>query len=428
MLRRVVSRTVLAALLVAMLFTAFKVRQAEAWSNGGFSSDPSNPNYGTHDWIAQHALDWLPVGEKEYIAGNLAVYLYGTELPDNGAAPDGIGDTALHHIYYWSNESLQDDASAVRAQTEYNNAKSHILSNDVIMAVKTLGIMSHYIVDVGAFGHVMGVGTDWGPEIHHSDYESYANERTNSYIDEFNTYLVFDGSLDDISAYDASCTLAYDTTFDVDGDLTCVWMDQNYDWSNQTFRDRCGESLNLAVNLLTDVLHTFYMEFIHDVAVTETASYKTVIGQGFPLKVNVTVKNEGEFPQTFNVTAYANATAIETEEVTLMGGSSTTVAFTWSTTGVAKGNHTIKAEATILPGETDTLDNTHTDGWVCVAIVGDINADGIVDITDIYLIALAFGAMPPDPRYDPNLDIIYDQIIDISDIYTAAIHFGEIDP
>jgi hypothetical protein len=248
----------LSILLTSMFYAMSNVRMVKGWFNGGFSSDPNNPAYGTHDWIAQHALDWLPNEEKQYVLDNLATYLYGTELPDNGGAPDGIGDVALHHIYYRANGSLQDDASAARAQTEYNNALNYIRSGNVTMAVKTLGIMSHYIVDVGVFGHVMAVGTDWGPEMHHSDYENYVNERTNSYDDEFNTYLAFDGSLDTISAYDAASTLAYDTTFDVDGDLTCVWMDENYDWSNQTFRDRCGESLNLAVNLLSDVLHTFY--------------------------------------------------------------------------------------------------------------------------------------------------------------------------
>jgi hypothetical protein len=124
------------------------------------------------------------------------------------------------------------------------------------------GIMSHYIVDMAVFGHVMGAGTDWGAETHHSDYESYVNQRTNSYDDEFNIYLSFDGELRIISAYDAAKELAYDTTFDVDGNLTCVWMDQNYDWSNTTFRNRAGESLNLAVNYLTDVLHTLYIQFI----------------------------------------------------------------------------------------------------------------------------------------------------------------------
>ncbi len=60
-----------------------------------------------------------------------------------------------------------------------------------------------------------------------------------------------------LSAYDAALALAYDTTFDVDGDFTCVWMDTHYNWSDAAFRNRAGESLNLAVNLIADVLHTF---------------------------------------------------------------------------------------------------------------------------------------------------------------------------
>ncbi len=75
---------------------------------------PHEPDYGTHDWIAEHALDWLPAAEKKHLVDNLVVYLYGTELPDNGGAPDGIGDQFLHHVYYYSDGSLQDDASAVR--------------------------------------------------------------------------------------------------------------------------------------------------------------------------------------------------------------------------------------------------------------------------------------------------------------------------
>jgi len=54
--------------------------------------------------------------------------------------------------------------------------------------------------------------------------------------------------------------LAYDTTFNTDGTLTCTWMDQNYDWNDPTFKNRAGESLNLATNYLADVLHTLYQE------------------------------------------------------------------------------------------------------------------------------------------------------------------------
>ena len=129
-------------------------------------------------------------------------------------------------------------------------------------------------MDMAVFGHAMGSGIDWGAEVHHSDYETYVNGRTSSYSAEFNSYLSFDGSLTTISAYNASKGLAYDTTFDVDGDLTCLWMDQNYDWSNPTFKNRVGEPLNLAVNYLTDVLHTLYLE-------ATTAEPKTSVGAGY---------------------------------------------------------------------------------------------------------------------------------------------------
>ncbi len=260
MLKRYSKALLFAALLSVLLSTYPRVVTTFCWSNGGYSTDPANPAYGTHDWIAQHALDWLPNEEKQYILDNLAVYLYGTELPDNSGAPDGIGDTTTHHIYYWANGSIQDDASAVRAQTEYNKAVNYMQSGNIAMAVKTLGITSHYIADVGVFGHVMGSGTDWAAETHHNDYETYVNERTNGYSDEFDSFLIFDGDLQNVSAINAALTLAYDTTFDADGDLTCVWMDQNYNWSNPTFRNRCGESLNLAVNLIADLLHTFYVK------------------------------------------------------------------------------------------------------------------------------------------------------------------------
>ena len=232
---------------------------AFAWSNGGYSTDPSYPDYATHDWIAQHALDWLPSEEKQFILDNLPAYLYGTELPDNAGAPDGIGDKVKHHVYYWANRSLQDDSSAVRAWSECNIALVYLGANDYSTAAKSAGIMSHYVVDVGVFGHVMGIDTDWGDETHHSDYEGYVETRTSNYSDQFNSYLSFDGSLEQISAYNATLKLAYDTTFDTNGTLTCVWMDQHYNWSDPTFKNRAGESLNLAVNILADVLHTLYL-------------------------------------------------------------------------------------------------------------------------------------------------------------------------
>ena len=259
-MKRPISGILLALLVASGVYVQLTVNVARGWSNGGFSSDPSHPVYGTHDWIAQHALDWLPVGEKYHILDYLSDYLYGTELPDNGGAPDGIGDTVLHHVYYSSNGSVQDDASAVRARTEYFIALNYSKAGNYAMAAKTLGIMSHYIVDMGVFGHVMGASTDWGAEVHHSDYEAYVNDRTSNYTASFNSYLVFDGSLDLYTAYDATMSVACDTTFGGPLGLSCVWMDANYNWSDPVFSNRAGESLNLVVNRLADVLHRFFVE------------------------------------------------------------------------------------------------------------------------------------------------------------------------
>jgi hypothetical protein len=249
---------------IALLSTWFIASAAEVsgWSNGGYSADPDNPDYGTHDWIAEHALDWLPLEEKQFLLDNKVAYLYGTELPDNGQAVDGIGDTTKHHVYYFANGSVQDDVAAVRAQEEYMNAVNFYNAGNFDEAAKRLGMVTHYITDMAVFGHVMGKSTDWGAETHHSDYEDYVQDRTDSYAGEFDSFLVFDGNLGTLSAYDAALTLANDTTFDADGQYTCVWMDQNYNWNDAEFKNRSGESLNLAVNLIADVLHNFYAEAI----------------------------------------------------------------------------------------------------------------------------------------------------------------------
>lgn len=63
----------------------------------------------------------------------------------------------------------------------------------------------------------------------------------------------------------------------------------------------------------------------------------------------------------------------ESIEVTLPSGNSTTITFAWNITGVAKGNYTIRAYAEPVLGETDTADNTFTDGWIIVAFVGRYN-------------------------------------------------------
>jgi hypothetical protein len=98
------------------------------------------------------------------------------------------------------------------------------------------------------------------------------------------------------------------------------------------------------------------------------------------MNITVKVKDYGTFNEVFNVTVYANTTAVETREISLTSGASAALTFTWNTSGFAKGNYTLNAYAWPVQGETDTADNTLTFGNVHVGIMGDVNADGMVDV------------------------------------------------
>lgn len=550
-LKRASSRIVLALFLIGMMQVMFGLTPVKGWSNGGYSSDPQNPNYGTHDWIAQHALDWLPGAEKQFIVDNLAAYLYGTELPDNSAAPDGIGDIGSHHVYFNESEKMTDDWAAFRAQWEFDRALYFLKSGDLANASKTAGIMSHYLADVAVFGHVMAADTPWGAEVHHSDYESYVNTRTNSYDAEFNIYLSHD-NLETISAYNATKNLAYDTTFDTDGDLNCTWMDQNYNWSDPTFKNRCGESLNLAVNYLADVLHTLYEQStmgeenitvfpagdvgvlfenatnegsttvnktevgpepppmqvvkqyydiettasysenitvriiydidpyesapgigknltpeeektlqlvhwnetvqqwenittyidrennlitgntthlsmfgvtckaIHDICITNVALSKTIIGQGYDHLINVSIKNEGNVAETFNITLQASLMEVEALTVNnLPKGTCITVTFIWNGTGLDYGDYIIVVRSLPVAGETDTSDNDFSVGVVKVTIPGDVNGDFELKREDIDILLEGFGSTLGKARWNIDCDINNDGKTDLGDIVIA---------
>jgi len=162
----------------------------------------------------------------------------------------------------------------------------------------------------------------------------------------------------------------------------------------------------------------------HDVAVTNVTPSKTVIGQGYPMYINVTVENQGDFAETFNVTTYYDTNLVgDPQTVTdLEAGTDKTLAFTWDTTGVPYNNWTITANATILPRETDTDDNMRT-CWVVVTISGDVNGDYIVDGSDLSDLNKAYGSTPNKPNWNPNCDFNDDYKVDASDLFELSKNY-----
>ena len=96
----------------------------------------------------------------------------------------------------------------------------------------------------------------------------------------------------------------------------------------------------------------------HDVAVLDVTYSPTNIHIGDIVEINVTVKNEGESPESFNVTSTYNDNQIAKHTVTnLMSNESIVLTFNWNTTGAAPGAYTLKAVADAVPNEDDTGDN-----------------------------------------------------------------------
>jgi hypothetical protein len=150
-----------------------------------------------------------------------------------------------------------------------------------------------------------------------------------------------------------------------------------------------------------------------------------VIDQGYSGNITVYGANKGEYPETLNVTMYANATSITSTLAPLESGSATSITFSWNTTQFERSNYTVSAYAWPVAGETYKSDNNSTDGWVLVSVVGDVSGDGKVNLVDVFSVALAYGSVPGITKWNPNLDVNNDGKINLIDYFTTALNYGK---
>jgi len=108
-------------------------------------------------------------------------------------------------------------------------------------------------------------------------------------------------------------------------------------------------------------------KLIRDVAVTSVKPSPTTVTTGDFLLINVTVANKGNMSESFDLTVYYDSSVVGIENVTsLASEANRTLSFNWNTVGVPGGNYTIKAMASIVPGETYTEDNQLTSDKVTI--------------------------------------------------------------
>ena len=100
---------------------------------------------------------------------------------------------------------------------------------------------------------------------------------------------------------------------------------------------------------------------VHDIAVTTIVAPSCIV-EGDLVSVYVSVTNEGTYNETFTVTLTdtTDGGGIGSEQVTLVAEASTTLTFSWNTTDATPGDYVLNATASVVPGETDAVDNSKT--------------------------------------------------------------------
>jgi len=168
-----------------------------------------------------------------------------------------------------------------------------------------------------------------------------------------------------------------------------------------------------------DVNDGLFKSLVRDLAVTNVVPERNWAYKGQVLKINVTVQNVGEMVETsISVKAYYDSNLIATKTISSLNPSQqTNITFNWNTASVTPcHNYIIKAEVVPVPFELNLTNNNFTDGTVKIKILGDLNADGIVDGQDVILIIEAIPSYPGHPRWNPQADLSNDGIVDGVDI------------
>lgn len=146
------------------------------------------------------------------------------------------------------------------------------------------------------------------------------------------------------------------------------------------------------VNVIQDMtLRAYYDVTYHDVAVIDMTASPTRPAVGELTSINVTVENQGNFTETFDVSAYYTLTVdplIGTQPVTdLLPSESRTLIFEW--TPNMTGRYEIRAEAP-LPKDIDPADNTATT-IVATATACAQSAENHNSVNGFHIVGLAFA-------------------------------------
>jgi len=104
------------------------------------------------------------------------------------------------------------------------------------------------------------------------------------------------------------------------------------------------------------------------------------------------------------------------------------ITLTWDTDGMrAHPQEVVQSTLTLkvvryVPGITDFSFNITI--WGQEHLLGDVNRDEAIELSDAFLISQAFGSTPSDSNWNPDADLNFDDVIELHDfsLFSRAFH------
>jgi parallel beta-helix repeat protein len=339
---------------------------SNAWDDGY----PSGGNY----WSDYHGTD-LHRGNYQNITGS-----------------DGIGDTP--YIIDANNTDNFPLMGTFGSPTAEGENVTVFPTEDVGLTFETVTAAGSTTVNTTATGPEPPLGFEFAGQY-------YNIQTTASYTGQIDVRIIYD---------DSGMTQVTENALRLRQWNTTQWIDIT------TYVDTINNVIYGVASHLSMFGVTSIMPLPEGIAVVDSACSKTVIGQGYDLTINVTVRNQGASTQTFDLFIYADAAIIRTQTISnLPPSEQVAVAFAWNTSGSAKGIHVISVSNQLV-------------SLVTVTIPGDVDGTFEVDIYDVTAICVCYNSKigpPPDPLYYPNCDLDGNGVIDIFDVVTACITYEQ---